>query len=97
MKCSNCGYSATCPCEFENGLCLTCHYGSPRINRHNKPEGDNYCNQTIENLESIKRYLQSKERTKLIATQISIINSQIKMFENKPCKFKQIIDNISLN
>lgn len=97
MKCSNCGYIDSCPCEFENGLCLTCHYGAPRINRYVKPKGDNYCNQTLENLEYIKKGLQSKERTKLTATQISIINSQIKMFDDKPCKFKKIIDNILLN
>lgn len=96
MKCSNCGYRADCACEFENGLCLTCHYGSPKINRHNKPLGDNYCNQTIENLEQLKSNLQTKQRTSLITYQIAVINSQIKMIDNYPCKFKQILDSIQI-
>jgi len=94
MKCLKCGYIGNCPCEFKGELCSSCY-----INPENKHimKSNNNCNQTIENLENIKKYLQNKERTNLISTQISIINSQINMFEDNPCKFKQIIDNISLN
>jgi hypothetical protein len=54
MKCSICGYSASCPCEFDNGICWTCKFGGKRIN--NKIV-DNYCNQTLENLQFIKNKL----------------------------------------
>ena len=47
MKCSVCGYRADCPCEFDNGVCWTCKFGGKRVN--NKIV-DNYCNQTLENL-----------------------------------------------
>ena len=53
MKCIVCGYRADCSCELDNGVCWTCKFGGKRIN--NKIV-DNYCNQTLENLQIIKKY-----------------------------------------
>lgn len=94
MRCSSCGYTATCPCEFDNGLCWTCKFGGKRID--NKVV-DNYCEQTLENLENIQSNLLKINRDKVKNYQLSIINSQIKQFYVNPCRFKGIIDNILLN
>ena len=94
MKCSICGYSASCPCEFDNGVCWTCKFGGKRIN---KKIVDNYCNQTLENLRFIKNKLILKPVEKLRDYQLSVVNSQIKQFNENPCRFKGIIDQILVN
>ena len=94
MKCSICGYKADCSCEFDNGICWTCRFGGKRID--NKIV-DNYCNQTLENLEKIKNYLLIHKENKLFNYQLTIVNSQIKQFNTNPCRFKQISDKILLN
>ncbi len=94
MKCSVCGYRADCPCEFDNGVCWTCKFGDKRIN--NKVV-DNYCEQTLENLQFLKSKLILKPAEKVRDYQLSIVNSQIKQFDENPCRFKGIIDQILVN
>jgi hypothetical protein len=91
VKCVICGYRADCPCELDNGVCWTCKFGGKRIN--NKIV-DNYCNQTLENLQIIKNKLILKPSEKIRDYQLSVLNSQIKQFNENPCRFKQIIDQI---
>ena len=94
MKCIVCGYRADCSCELDNGVCWTCKFGGKRIN--NKIV-DNYCNQTLENLQIIKNKLILKPSEKIRDYQLSIVNSQIKQFNENPCRFKEIINNILVN
>jgi len=94
MKCSICGYKADCHCEFDNGICWTCKFGGKRID--NKII-NNYCNQTLENLQLIKSKLSTKPNEKLKNYQLSVLNSQIKQFNENPCRFKKIIDQILVN
>jgi hypothetical protein len=70
-----CGYRADCSCELDNGVCWTCKFGGKRIN--NKIV-DNYCNQTLENLQIIKNKLILKPSRK--NKRLSIIHSK---FPNK--------------
>jgi hypothetical protein len=94
VKCVICGYRADCSCELDNGVCWTCKFGGKRIN--NKIV-DNYCNQTLENLQIIKNKLILKPSEKIRDYQLSIVNSQIKQFNVNPCRFKEIINNILVN
>jgi hypothetical protein len=82
-----------CNCLLENGLCGTCRSQNRRIN---SGETNNYCEQTLENLQNIIQELKTKEQSKLVEYQVTIVNSQIRMFHKSPCKFKLFIDNIIL-
>jgi len=93
MRCSSCEKSVDCACLLENGLCLTCRSKSNKVKSE---ETNNYCEQTLENVKLILNQLKLKQQDKLIEYQITILNSQIKMFDKSPCKFKLFIDNIIL-
>ena len=51
----------------------------------------------LENLQFIKNKLILKPVEKLRDYQLSVLNSQIKQFNENPCRFKGIIDQILVN
>lgn len=91
MNCIKCNYYSDCSCSFNGQYCHACYHS-------NNVEKIQNCTYTKEDLSNLKTQLQKKTPLKnLTRYQISIINSQLAAFDKNPCKFSNIIQNISLN
>lgn len=96
MKCKNCNYVATCSCNFNEGYCWTCFYNKSN-NFENKKIESKICNYDKQTLEKLLIQKQKEQNNNLTKFQISVIKSQLNIFNKNPCKYSLIIDKILVN
>lgn len=91
-SCAKCNIGVGCDCNLTNGLCRNCYREEPK---YVAPLEKKPCTQTMQQLLNLRAMLISRQRTSLTTYHISILNSQIAQFVTNPCKFENIIKNIS--
>lgn len=89
-SCRKCGIGVGCDCNLTDGLCKRCYGTNPQVQMQKEP-----CTQTMEGLLNLRERIASRNRTPTSSYYLTILNSQIAQFSTSPCKFQNIIKNIS--
>ena len=90
-NCNLCNLYVDCNCVLINGLCSKCYrkQSNKVINQTIK------CEYTLEDLENKVLELNNKETiSKTEKYFLIVLNKQIEIFNEKPCKYKNILINI---
>jgi len=99
-SCISCGAYAGCSCSLTNGLCSSCISANKekRTKSITVASRDTTCNYTLESLRRAMISLINKpNKGTLDQYHLSIIRSQINQFEEEPCRFQNIINNLNLD